>query len=67
MEPGRGPDALVGCPFCGQPGELAHWSNDTETRYFGRCVPCDIVGPWALTAEEAIAKWNKRAPVESRK
>lgn len=50
------------CPFCGNRNVvIIEWSEALKpTRYFVRCEPCDIVGPWSHDRDEAISKWNWR-------
>ena len=49
------------CPFCGLPGDL--YVTPTWI-YEVFCDKCEII-MMALSKEEAIAKWNKRASDEA--
>ncbi len=55
-------EPLSMCPFCGNRDVAVQgWLEPPKApRYFVRCEPCDIVGPWAHSYDEAITKWNRR-------
>ncbi len=44
---------LKACPFCGSEGVAVVGS-------FVRCGNCGATGPFAISTEEAVQKWNER-------
>lgn len=51
---------LLPCPFCGAAPEK-HPQRTTDPRLVVWCEACGADGPEALTGEEAITAWNRRA------
>ena len=53
---------LKPCPFCGAEARLVKWETNTEDYYYITCDnDCCKQAKSSLTAEKAIAKWNRRA------
>lgn len=60
---------LLPCPFCGSKPASAHNEEDpADGLFYVECFApdCGFEGPSATSAEEADAKWNRRAPVVAR-
>jgi hypothetical protein len=52
-------DTPVPCHWCG--GETRSWTYGAT--HYVRCRHCEAMGPWATSAEDAIANWNSIARV----
>ena len=56
---------LFACPFCGS--KYAHLETfDLPSNPYAwiECDDCMAQGPWTNSEVEAVAAWNRRAPVE---
>jgi hypothetical protein len=54
---------VLPCPFCGSACSCSNWSCAGGDGFAVLCYrkDCDAVGPFALTAREAVDKWNRDA------
>lgn len=55
-------DKLLTCPFCGGEADIFEASEDS---FCTLCTDCGVETPYQISAEEAIAAWNRRAQPEN--
>lgn len=55
---------LKNCPFCGAEAEICESLGHVGKEYVAECTECDALIPFCVSDAEAIAAWNRRAPVE---
>lgn len=53
---------LLPCPFCGGEADIFEASEDS---FCALCTDCGVETPYQISAEEAIATWNRRAEPEN--
>src|SRR6476660_6571347 len=61
-------EELKTCPFCsdgGKPYRISRSSDMTGTTVAIQCRVCGVQSRWFRNESEAIAAWNKRAPLPS--
>jgi len=51
------------CPFCGNDSILDLQSQAKNGAWKVWCTTCGALGPPAQNVDEAVAKWNKKPPV----
>jgi Lar family restriction alleviation protein len=62
-------DKTAPCPFCGGlnssvvPDPAPTWVPG-EVLWIVLCHACNAQGPHGLSGEDAVRKWNRRAPAE---
>jgi Lar family restriction alleviation protein len=49
---------LLPCPFCGGEADIFEASEDS---FCTLCTDCGVETPYQISAEEAVAAWNRRA------
>lgn len=53
---------LLPCPFCGGEADIF---EDSEDSFCALCTDCGVETPYQISAEEAIATWNRRTEPEN--
>lgn len=56
-------EELKPCPFCGASAQVAEMPRGFRNYFALECAMCSGEGPPGKTSAEAIAAWNRRAPV----
>ncbi len=56
-------EELASCPFCGGEASFSEWRYDHGWERYVHCLECGARGPECDNREDAIAAWNRRAPV----
>jgi Lar family restriction alleviation protein len=56
---------LLRCPFCGEMPVHSVWSDHSYHNI--ECKECDLVFDYNHSYEDAVGRWNRRAPVEQAK